>query len=628
MPSPRLAIVLLIIIALGASITLAYAMPQKSISTSIPSASGAFLSEVVAASDSKGRVHALWTGKGSTSTALGETLLWYSNYDPETEGARIAYVVDNAPSIYSVGLTIDGHDSVHAVWVSTTDSFETVPGVRQAVNDQRRLNIVNYLRIDAVGVVPGPRTLLFGSPSESIWVSVTSAGDSGPYLAWTDVHRVSPTREESATYYTSLRREDTPPTALRTLVAKSENPSRMLRATMSAEQNRLYLAWVDELGDGRSGIGYSSVDLSNRIAKTVEVDEVDGDIDRLTLTTVREGFVLIGWTYATRSQQDSILGVARLASDETTLATDVDIRLPQNIKALESMAIDSSGNIHIVWAEVREVLHVGPGPARVGQTVLHHAVVDVKGRFSEEERTPFHLPITAAFVAEGGDVYVISGGAVLPFAQPTLASNPLILLPVLVVCACFIGGMRTEAGSYLLARWKTRGPPSKKQHAMRLSEGLETKIVRRIGAHPGIALFELRAVTSLGTLDLASRLRLLEASGMIHSFRQGTKQRFYCLDSTGPEKPRANEARSSIIRLVEEEPGITETNIARRLGMSQQLANYHLKLLGKAMVLFSRREEGRVSYFLNERAIPPLRKGTKPADMQDVYKWRRATSPS
>jgi len=73
---------------------------------------------------------------------------------------------------------------------------------------------------------------------------------------------------------------------------------------------------------------------------------------------------------------------------------------------------------------------------------------------------------------------------------------------------------------------------------------------------------------------------------MIHSLRQGTKRRFYCLDSTGLEKPRANEARSSIIHLVEEEPGITETSIAGRLGMSQQLTDYHLRLLTKAMVFF------------------------------------------
>jgi len=161
--------------------------------------------------------------------------------------------------------------------------------------------MVYYSKIDSTGSFLGPRRLLFGSLSESIWVSVASARNSGLYLAWTNVHRVDPISEESSTYYMSLHGEDMPPTAVPTLVAKSENPSKMLRAIVSAEHNRLYLAWVDELGDGRSGISCSSVDLSSRAAKTIRI-EVGGDIDRLALTPGQGGSVLVGWTYEGRSR--------------------------------------------------------------------------------------------------------------------------------------------------------------------------------------------------------------------------------------------------------------------------------------------------------------------------------------
>ena len=58
--------------------------------------------------------------------------------------------------------------------------------------------------------------------------------------------------------------------------------------------------------------------------------------------------------------------------------------------------------------------------------------------------------------------------------------------------------------------------------------------------------------------------------------------------------------RESLLCLVESQPGITEAEIARNLGLKQQLANYHLRLLSRAKILFAVRKEGKVSYFVNE----------------------------
>jgi hypothetical protein len=627
--SPRLVIISLLTIALGASLASGNTIAQNLPSTSVPSGSATFLGEVAAASDSRGRVHALWTEKGGTSGESSGTLLRYSTYDPQREGLPMTFVVDSSPLIYSLALTVDEHDSVHAVWVSATESFQTVPGVSHAVSGQGRLNAIYYLTMDPGGIVLGTRRLLFSSQSESVWVSLAAGKTPDLYVVWIDVHRVGPTREESATYYMSLQEESTPEGEVPTLVAKNQNPSKMLKAAVSPEQKKLYLAWVDGLGGGRFGITCSSVDLSNSMVNTVRVEEVEGDIDKLALRLVHEeDFVVLGWAYEARLRPGMILGFAKLAYDEMTVISDADLLLPGNVSPPESMSIDSRGNFHIVWVELAEDLHVGSGPSRVKQPALHCAVLDDEGRFSTEERRPIHLPLTAAFVVENGDVYVVSDGVVLQTAEPMPASSSSVLILALVACACLVSGMRTEAGSYFLAQWKKVWPTLKKRHTIGPSESLEARLIKRIRAHPGITLFELSSATSLGTLDLASHLRLLEASGTIRSLRHRTKLRFYCLGLADAENSGTDKLRSSIIRLVEEEPGITETNIARRLGMSQQLANYHLKLLGKAMVLFSRREEGRVSYFLNERAIPPLRKGTKTPHTQDAYKWRTATTPS
>jgi len=94
---------------------------------------------------------------------------------------------------------------------------------------------------------------------------------------------------------------------------------------------------------------------------------------------------------------------------------------------------------------------------------------------------------------------------------------------------------------------------------------------------------------------------------MIQSFREGTKRRFYSVTQVDEMKSRADELRQSILRLVERNPGITEAHIAKRLVLSQQLANYHLKVLSEARLLLLVRAQGKVGYFLNERALARAR---------------------
>jgi len=98
-------------------------------------------------------------------------------------------------------------------------------------------------------------------------------------------------------------------------------------------------------------------------------------------------------------------------------------------------------------------------------------------------------------------------------------------------------------------------------------------------------------------------LRILERLGVIQSLREGTKRRFYCASPEADSLSRVGELRESIIRLVEQVPGITEAQIARRLGVSQQLANYHLRLLAGSRILTRNHTPSDVRYVVNERVL-------------------------
>ena len=68
----------------------------------------------------------------------------------------------------------------------------------------------------------------------------------------------------------------------------------------------------------------------------------------------------------------------------------------------------------------------------------------------------------------------------------------------------------------------------------------------------------------------------MEKNGILASFRDGLSRRFYVKDSdTGP----ADALRTRVLLWVLGHPGIWEAQLAKDLGLSQQIIHYHLKKL-------------------------------------------------
>lgn len=205
---------------------------------------------------------------------------------------------------------------------------------------------------------------------------------------------------------------------------------------------------------------------------------------------------------------------------------------------------------------------------------------------SEEKVQVVTSPTLSAFVLENGDVYMVSPEGLMHVTNPISAGNPLILLFALIAMSSAIGGINTEAGTYHIARLKAGVPWLRKRSAVNPSVNLDAKLVRKIRGTPGIRLSDLKSAAPRNLSDLALHLQMLERSGTICSLTEGTKRRFYYVASSDERRPRVEEMRESLLCLVESQPGITEAEIARNLGLKQQLANYDLRLLSRAMVLF------------------------------------------
>jgi len=565
----------------------------QSVSDALASCTGP---EIAAVADSKGLIHAVWVEH--SDLLAGNVSLWYSTYDPESTSARSARLIGSSASICSLDTTIDERDNVHVVWVS--EATENASDTEHLKEPERGSSISQlwYQGINSSDVFSPSPTLLFSFQGDSVSVSVAPGNELELYLAWIEVLQLDSSRIESSTYYGKLNVHDGTANVTRTLVAKTLGPSGMLKAITPQDRRTLHLAWSRAISNYSSCITYSKVDLSQNAATTLDVECVNGTIGRLTLAATLNGDVRIGWVYEDKEQNRPIAHVARLSRDRN--ATLSELETPsRRLADIESMTLDFDGNLHLLWIDHGDDLRAGPTPVPPSSSRLRYAEYSGSSQPSEVKQEVFYLSVMAAFVIGNGQVYVVSQGGLVE-AKPVSATSPWALLLLLIGLASATAGMSTEAGAYLVVR-KAIAPWSKRKLVGDSFSNLDMRLLRKIARRPGITLFELGSIVRGSTLDVASRLWRLEASGIVGSLREGTRRRFYCLASSFFDGSSADRLRSSILRLVEEEPGINEAAIASRLVLSQQLTNYHLKLLTEARLLLALRANGRVSYHVDKR---------------------------
>lgn len=603
----RVAVCLVMLALVLTNTPKAFAMSQGlQLTSTIFPASGA--TEIAAIADSKGRIHAAWVENSNGLAGSGDVSLWYSVYDPESTTARTARLVGDYARVYSLDMTIDVSDIVHIVWVGESLGDTGAAGQSGMTERQPMLKEVWYQTIDSGETFSPSPILLLSFRADSATASVTLRNKSQLYFAWSEVLREDSSKVLSALYYGTLVVNDGMLNLTRVLVARITGASRMLKVVTALGQNSLHFAWVQELSAVSSQIMYSSVVLPQNIVRTQAVGNVSGTVGKLTLAATLSDDVVIGWVYDDSAQNGSTVYVARLSPERN--ATLCELETPsRRLAEIESMTVDFQGNLHLLWIDRGDDL-TGPRAIRASARSFHYARFSGTTRPSEETQEDFYLSMIAAVVLDNGQVYVVSREGIVEAARPVSPNNPAPPLLTLLVFSSVLAGLDTEVGTYLVIRWRGAVARSRKSSARRRSSSVDMKLVQKIARRPGLTLSDLKSAARSTVFDVAARLSDLEASGILRSVREGTRQRFYCLAPNYCVKSRSVELRDSILRLVEDEPGINEAAIARRLVLSQQLANYHLRLLTEARVLSGIRTEGRVSYYVNKWC----RRSTLPRD--------------
>ncbi|MFA5771786.1 MAG: winged helix-turn-helix transcriptional regulator [Thermoplasmata archaeon] len=126
------------------------------------------------------------------------------------------------------------------------------------------------------------------------------------------------------------------------------------------------------------------------------------------------------------------------------------------------------------------------------------------------------------------------------------------------------------------------------------------QIYKYIQTNPGENYTTIMQKLKLKNGALAYHLATLEREEMIKSMRDGIYKRFYPTNAKVPLKgiPDLTWFQLGIFNLIKDNPGITQGEIANRIGESRQVANYHIHLMMNAGLLRTEKNGREVKFYL------------------------------
>jgi len=110
------------------------------------------------------------------------------------------------------------------------------------------------------------------------------------------------------------------------------------------------------------------------------------------------------------------------------------------------------------------------------------------------------------------------------------------------------------------------------------------RIYSTIIKYPGMSFTDLRVLLGIKNRTLSHHLLKLEKEGMVRSKKIGIYRRFY---PSGSDIPMDLEER--IMEVILDNPGISQSKVAKKLDITRQVANYHINSLKKRGELIVRK---------------------------------------
>ncbi len=118
-------------------------------------------------------------------------------------------------------------------------------------------------------------------------------------------------------------------------------------------------------------------------------------------------------------------------------------------------------------------------------------------------------------------------------------------------------------------------------------------IYRTIASYPGASFTDLRMMLGIKNGTLSHHLIKLEKEGLIRSKKMGVFRKFY---PSGGQVPK--DLEELIMDIILNNPGISQSSVAKSLDITRQVANYHINSLRRKGCLIVKRTGRNSQVFL------------------------------
>lgn len=557
---------------------------------------------VVVERDSKGILHVVWVSRPSQAGLKGSTL-WHSTYDPQTGANGVSKPLVKDTPIQYFDMTLDESDQMHVIWAQAN------PNVTSTDPDLGVSAAVYYSRLAANGTTLVNSEILIDSNEEILSPSIAVGANSSVSIAWTRTIISNSTAVRAELFYARINDRGMIVVDSVRSVRNESQPANVLRSPklVSDGLSGLHMIWVAEVierSEVLSRLEYAKMGLDGSTVGRATLGNGTGKIDDPNIVVTAEGDFIVAWTFRSTSQPSNFIHLSLVSKQgEVQFSKRVGLGGAYGQVNLQSIGLDDNGNVYLVWLDSRPSQSVPESRFSGNGFRVGFITIDRDWNLTGEDWRSLSDRPTAAFASASGELLVVSNDQIVrvpaPWSIPTAASA----LAILSGAAAAGGYLTTEPGLYRLSRLvRSRPAPSANRHSSsRRDNALLNPLVRRIARNPGMTLTDLTRKTRCPRSKLMADLHRLEKMGIVDTATDGLRLRIYLSpdnqsDSTSSYS-RDHTLRSSIMSEVNRCPGLSEAEIARRLAVSQQLANYHLRRLAQVELLRRVQKNRGVAYY-------------------------------
>jgi DNA-binding transcriptional ArsR family regulator len=514
--------------------------------------------------DAEGNVHVLWLVPALNNSASGPGI-WYSKYNPNGTDTIPPTKITNSTTIQSADLAVDERGNAVIVWA------DDITAASPAYSTLYLLHFNSTLAQTS--------QVLARRGSLILWPSLVLGKNDSIYMTWTEYN---PADSHARVEYGRLTPAGSVETEQLASYERADAFPPQANLVFDNSSQHLQVAWGESQIDGESAstVSYAKLGANGTILTTLQIAKFAATLREVTMTGMagNDGAFVVWQTTGSNYS----LYVSQISSNGKLVYVK-ELNYTTGQSRYLAISTDFEDNLYVVWYQPSAA---APRNATVSTsgTNMTYLRMSVTGVIDQTGTGVFRGPIIGVTVLSDGMVYGVSPDGLVNVVTPTEEQNDVFAVSAIALMSCvgvagFAGSVLLEEGRY---RWVALYSRIAKPRNNR-SRLIGQETLRLLARKPGLRIREIKHFTGDHPVDTMALVGM-ERSGFLASFRDGLSRRFYVKDNeAGP----ADALRTRILLWVLDHPGIWEAQLAKDLGLSQQIIHYHLKKLRESKLITS-----------------------------------------